>query len=35
LYITVGLLGGLQESLKMLADIGRWPFVAVASGLAA
>lgn len=30
-----GKAGGLQESLKMLADIGRWPFVAVASGLAA
>lgn len=30
-----GQAGGLQESLRMLAHIGRWPFVAVASGLAA
>jgi hypothetical protein len=27
--------GGVQESLRLLADIGRWPFVVVALGLAA
>jgi hypothetical protein len=27
--------GGVRESLGVLADIGRWPFVVVALGLAA